>query len=137
MRYKIANILFGGSVAFSNYPALCYRTVDGCAWKANDADVLRIAPHSHIDFTTYFNALSVMKWKRYSVATEYFLSFDYRGGGFRSFKLQRGVMTGLRLSCLTLKPNIPNRRIGVISRFGLACWRVKCFMGFRFSLIIR
>ena len=78
MRYKIANILFGGSVAFSNYPALCYRTVDGCAWKASDTDVLRIAPHSHIDFTTYFNALSVMKWKRYSVATEYYLSFDYR-----------------------------------------------------------
>lgn len=90
MRYKIANILFGGSVAFSNYPALCYRTVDGCAWKANDADVLRIAPHSHIDFTTYFNALSVMKWKRYSVATEYFLSFDYRGGGFSLIQTTAG-----------------------------------------------
>lgn len=81
MKYKIANILFGGSTAFSNYPALCYRTVEGQAFPDGEYSVLSISGNSNIDFTTYFNALSVMKWQQYTSATRFGLRFDYKGGG--------------------------------------------------------
>ena len=80
MKYKIANILFGGSTAFSNFPALCYKTVDGYAFHEDGSSVLCICKDSHIDFTTYFNALSVMKWKKYTSASHFGLCFDYKGG---------------------------------------------------------
>lgn len=80
MNYKIANIIFDGASALLNHPALCYRTVEGGVCLGGDSSVLRIAEGSCIDFTTYFNALSVMKWSQYSSAYGYVLCFDYRGG---------------------------------------------------------
>lgn len=81
VKYKIANILFGGSTAFSNHPALCYRALGGHAFFESDSSVLTIFEKSYIDFTTYFNALSSMKWRQYTSANCFSLCFDYRGGG--------------------------------------------------------
>ena len=34
------------------------------------------------DFTTFFNALSVRKWREYTVAKRFFLHLEYKGGAF-------------------------------------------------------
>ena len=81
MKYKIANILFSGSAAFLNYPALCYRTVSGCAFPKADSSSLCVSENSSIDFTTYFNSLSSMKWRHYTPVEHFGLCFDYKGGG--------------------------------------------------------
>ena len=90
MKYRTANILFGGSTALSNYPALCYRTMSGHAFERDGLSVLDISEGSCIDFTTYFNALSVMKWRQYTGVVQFGLSFSYRGGGISVFETTAG-----------------------------------------------
>ena len=106
MKHKIANLLFGGSTAFSNYPALCYRTVNGHAFWKDDSSSLCISEGSCIDFTTYFNALSAMKWKRYTSANRFGLCFDYRGGDISVSETTAGrydwnpvEVSGSRIEC--------------------------------------
>lgn len=106
MKYKIANLLFGGSTAFSNYPALCYRTVNGHAFWKDNSSSLCISEGSCIDFTTYFNALSAMKWKRYTSANCFGLCFDYRGGDISVSETTAGrydwnpvEVSGSRIEC--------------------------------------
>lgn len=79
MNFKLANILFGGLNCFRNYPALLYKTEKGLAVPSVDNADLCFTGSSAVDFTTYFNALSLFKWKKYSVAERFFLHFEYKG----------------------------------------------------------
>lgn len=83
MQFKLANVLFGGSRHFQNYPTLLYRLENGAACPDDRFSELLISENSTVDFTTYFNSLSVSKWKKYTVADCFFLHLEYRGSGFR------------------------------------------------------
>lgn len=82
VNFKIANLIFGGSRFFSQYPAMLYR-LDRGSVSASGERSLRIAGPSSVDFTTYFNSLSLMKWKTYSAALRFGLHFEYRGASVR------------------------------------------------------
>ncbi len=82
MKYKLANLLFDGLDLFLNYPSLLYRQEKGVCVPESDPSGLRIAAGAEVDFTTYFNALSAYKWKRYTVAERFFVRFMHKGAAF-------------------------------------------------------
>lgn len=82
MHFKLANVLFNGSRHFQNYPTMLFRFENGAASARDNYPVLDIARNTIIDFTTYINALSTLKWKRYTVAKRFYLHFEYLGSGF-------------------------------------------------------
>lgn len=79
VHYKIMNLLLSDSQQFMYAPTMLCRgsrlfkrsTSDDGAWSFDGA--------GEYDFTTFFNALSVGKWKTYTVANEFGLHFEYRG----------------------------------------------------------
>lgn len=82
MKFKLANLLFAGSRFLVQYPLLCYRADKGLAFPSPDGS-LGISEQSRIDFTTYFNALSVKKWRSYTNVRSFYLHFEYSGQIFR------------------------------------------------------
>lgn len=78
MKFKLANLIFSDSDVMSQYPSLCYRVLEGHATSASNSSV-NIASPSSIDFTTYFNSLSICKWRKYTIAKRFYLHFEYRG----------------------------------------------------------
>ena len=82
MRFKLANVLFGGSRFFTNYPTMLYRVSSGAVECEDDFSVLRLSDSTVLDFTTYFNALSVYKWKKYSICDNFHLHVEYKGSFF-------------------------------------------------------
>ncbi len=77
-RYKLANIIFSGVPQLVSTPALCCRA-DAQLLAGGQTDAARLCGPGHFDFCTYFNALSVGKWKAYTVARRFFLHIAYRG----------------------------------------------------------
>jgi hypothetical protein len=80
-RFKLANILIDDSEQFLYAPSLLVRSKAPWHRSAPGSDVWTFMPGEH-DFTTFFNALSVQKWQRYTVAREFHLSFEVRGAAF-------------------------------------------------------
>ena len=78
MKFKLANLIFSDSDVMSQYPSLCYRVLEGHATSASNSSV-NIASPSSIDFTTYFNSLSICKWRKYTIAKRFYLHFEYCG----------------------------------------------------------
>ena len=76
-RVKIANILLEDSRQFHSAPLLYVRKERSVS-KATDGAWLLDGPGS-FDFTTFFNALSVIKYDRYTVATGYYLHVELKG----------------------------------------------------------
>lgn len=75
--FKIANILLSEDPQFLGSPAmLCHSTRPWLA--ANNGEWLLKGPGTH-DFTTFFNALSVQKWREYTVAQDYVLHLEVKG----------------------------------------------------------
>ena len=81
MQFKLANLIFSGNRAFDQFPTLSFRELAGRAIFESPSS-LRLLGSSWIDFSTYFNSLSIMKWKEYSNAGPFYLHFKYRGAGF-------------------------------------------------------
>ena len=77
MRYKIANVLLEESRPFRQEPLMYVRCsgavkpVDGGTWELEEAGTY--------DFTTFFNGLSVMKYRRYTVAKSFAVHLEVRG----------------------------------------------------------
>ena len=74
--FKIMNVLLSDAPQFLGSPKMLHNSDkpvrrDGSAW------VLE-GPGTH-DFTTFFNSLSVVKWKRYTVARAYRLHLELKG----------------------------------------------------------
>lgn len=75
--FKIANILLSDEPQFLGSPAMLCRSTK--SWYRNtDGDWLLRGPATH-DFMTFFNALSIQKWRQYSVADSYKLHVELRG----------------------------------------------------------
>ena len=81
MRFKLSNCVFSGSPSFANYPTLLARTTSG-SFTMIGKSPYAVVDDGETDFTTYFNSLSVMKWRKYTVAKAYFLHLEYRGAAF-------------------------------------------------------
>ena len=58
MHFKLANLIFNGSDAMLQYPLLCYRATEGLVIPTSN-DAIEIMKSTNVDFTTYFNALSI------------------------------------------------------------------------------
>ena len=81
MQFKLANLIFSGNQAFDQFPTLSFRELAGRAISDSPSS-LRLLGSCCVDFSTYFNSLSIMKWKEYSNAGSFYLHFKYRGAGF-------------------------------------------------------
>lgn len=79
MQFKLANIVLSDSSFALNNPTLWCRRESGHLMLHEDRSFSLLGP-GVFDFTTYFNALSTMKWKRYTVAKDFYLHLEYRGG---------------------------------------------------------
>lgn len=76
-QFKLANILFENTTQFFRAPMLYCFAQAALIPEADNACTL-MGPGQY-DFTTFFNGLSVMKWQRYTVATEFYLHLEIRG----------------------------------------------------------
>lgn len=77
--FKIANILLDDSRQFHSTPLLYYRSARGIFPSARDNNAWKLDGPGSFDFTTFFNALSVNKWKAYTVAESFSLHLELRG----------------------------------------------------------
>ena len=66
MIFKLANILLEDNDRARNYPDLYCRTSSPIPACKDDGSFI-LFPYSQFDFATFFNALSVKKWRRYTV----------------------------------------------------------------------
>ncbi len=72
MHFKLANLIFNGSDAMLQYPLLCYRATRGLVIPTSN-DAIEIMKSTNVDFTTYFNALSIYKWRKYTLLQRRFI----------------------------------------------------------------
>lgn len=75
--YRLANVLLEDTRYFHEAPTLYVRTNTFLS-PAKSAGAWRIEAGT-TDFTTFFNALSVSKWRTYTVADEFSLHLELRG----------------------------------------------------------
>lgn len=76
MRETLAHILFEPIQAAANHPELFYKSN---APLEKHADGFSFPPLAKASFFTYFNALSIEKWKRYSISKKFFLRIKSQG----------------------------------------------------------
>lgn len=79
-QHKIMNIFLSNEVQFIEAPGLLVHATKPFICQTDESTV-RFAAGGHYDFMTYFNALSVRKWREYTVADEFGLHLEFRGGG--------------------------------------------------------
>lgn len=77
MRFKIMNILLENSPQFFKAPGL-YCSADNAIFQDSDGEWILRGPGT-FDFTTFFNAVSVSKWREYTVATSFHLHLELKG----------------------------------------------------------
>lgn len=77
-KFKLANVLLEDNPHALSYPTLYHRSTapvifegDESAWEMRGPGIF--------DYTTYFNSLSVAKWKRYTVARKFYLHLELKG----------------------------------------------------------
>lgn len=76
--FRIANVLLDESRQFHTTPLLYYRS--SCAIFPSSAEgTWRLIGPGSFDFTTFFNALSINKWREYTVAEGFTLHLELRG----------------------------------------------------------
>lgn len=78
--FKIANVLLDDSRQFVNSPMLFFRSSRGI-YPGSEKDSWKLAGPGIFDFTTFFNALSINKWREYTVAQGFALHVELRGAG--------------------------------------------------------
>ena len=78
VKYKLANILLEMTPTAMNVPTLyCRKTAP--LLQVDNGDAWKLLGPGSFDFTTFYNALSTMKWQRYTVASSFFLHIEIRG----------------------------------------------------------
>ncbi len=88
-KFKLSNVLLHTSWQFHKAPTL-YCSIDGdeavLEPVPEDIAVCKLIGSGTFDFTTFFNSLSIMKWRRYTVATKFFLHIELKGGACKLFQ---------------------------------------------------
>lgn len=77
--FKIANILLDESRQFYTTPLLYYRSARAIFPSSAEDGAWRLVGPGSFDFTTFFNALSIGKWREYTVAEGFTLHLELRG----------------------------------------------------------
>ncbi len=80
MKFKIANVLLSDDPQFLYAPALLCRADRPFSRSSQGDDAWTFSARGSFDFTTFFNALSVAKWRKYTVAEGFGLHLQVRGG---------------------------------------------------------
>ena len=75
---KFANIVLEHNERSVGYPGLYCRADQPFVYET-EAGAWRLYDKGRFDFTTYFNSLSVMKLRRYTSATKFFLHLEVKG----------------------------------------------------------
>lgn len=81
-RFKLANILLDDIPQFLEAPTLLWRSTAPVRRLERGGDVWVLEGPGEHDFTTFFNALSVQKWRTYTVARDFYLHLEVRGAAF-------------------------------------------------------
>ena len=76
--FKLANVLLQDMRQFYEAPKLFCHS-DATLVPAKDDGIVRLLGPGSFDFTTYFNGLSVIKWRRYTVADNFHLHLELCG----------------------------------------------------------
>lgn len=78
---KIANVLLSDEPQFLGSPNMLCRSTR--PWRRSDEEGawLLEGPGTH-DFMTFFNALSIQKWRKYTVAADFKLHLEIKGAAF-------------------------------------------------------
>lgn len=79
-RVKFSNIILERNASSADYPSLYCRS--SSTWLDSDDGGYTLVGPGTFDFTTYFNALSVQKLRRYAGVTSSSLSLEARGASF-------------------------------------------------------
>lgn len=77
VKHPLANVLLATTDFTRDYSGLYYRTGDGLA--IYDESAGHLAIQGLVSFATYFNALPVSKWCRYTKADSFFLQLEIEG----------------------------------------------------------
>ncbi len=77
-KFKIANILLSEDPQFLGSPTMLLRSTK--PWRSTGDAWLLEGPATH-DFMTFFNSLSIQKWRKYTVAKRFWLHLEVRGAG--------------------------------------------------------
>lgn len=81
-QYKIMNVLLSDEVQFIEAPGLLVHASKPYECPA-DGSTYRLTAGGTYDFMTYFNALSIRKWREYTTASDFGVHLECRGGGGR------------------------------------------------------
>lgn len=81
-QFKLANVLLENNEQFLSEPQLLCRPTAPFHTSRHEAGAWVFEGPGQFDFTTFFNALSVRKWREYTVAKRFFLHLEYKGGAF-------------------------------------------------------
>lgn len=80
INHKLINLVFDEDGFFDAHPEIALRCLRGKASYDGDAKELTLC--GSVDFTTYLNALSIAKWRRYANVGSACLHMEVRGAAF-------------------------------------------------------
>lgn len=91
-KFKLANVLFETNPRSVNYPSLyCRATAPIIQSRATGLWTL-CGPGS-FDFATYFNSVSIAKWRKYTVMNDLYLHLELRGAPCKVWTSHAGYMS--------------------------------------------
>ena len=79
MQFKIMNVLLSESSQFLAAPLLLCRSTRPFRRAVGEDGSWVLEGQGKFDFTTYFNALSIQKWRNYSTAKKFYLHLELKG----------------------------------------------------------
>lgn len=81
-QFKIANVLLETNPRSVSYPSLYCRATAPVV-EDRESGLWELCGPGTFDFTTYFNAVSIEKWRRYTVMGDLFLHLELKGAACR------------------------------------------------------
>lgn len=127
---KFANILLENNARSAEYPALYCR--GSKPWHNDGVDEGCVFPGGGIyDFTTYFNALSVEKLKRYTSATGFSLTLETKGASFSYIQTTADVFSSSPREVQETSAEIPESSEWTVHSFDLLAEENPILVGFK------
>lgn len=127
---KFANILLENNARSAEYPALYCR--GSKPWHNDGVDEGWVFPGGGTyDFTTYFNALSVEKLKRYTSATGFSLTLEAKGASFSYIQTTADVFSSSPREVQETSAEIPESSEWTVRSFDLLAEENPILVGFK------
>ncbi|MDO4798463.1 MAG: glycosyltransferase [Coriobacteriales bacterium] len=99
VEHKLANVLLEHNERFFQYPELYYRSSNAIVEDKKEHASL-LLPNTTFDFSTYFNALSNGKWRKYTVVDNVHFRLEIKGRAVVTFLSLRDQPVGVGMSRL-------------------------------------